>query len=93
MDIIEAPGYRIGDKNVLINDIALVKLDQPVPLIAKQIETIPMWAWNEEEYDVGNAIYYCYIVGWGATSPNSLSDFTNELNEGRVTYTEPNICA
>ncbi|CAB3360893.1 Hypothetical predicted protein [Cloeon dipterum] len=78
------PGFI---RNLMVNDIALLKLYQPLTL--GEISTIPLSTTNTNSMDnVGARIY-----GFGSDNANSLSDYASRLQYVEMTVGKRSTCA
>ena len=65
MTVIYVPQHPGHDPAMLVNDIALIKLEGPVK-INTYVSTVPM-APSGADFDDN----WCYISGWGVTQPGN----------------------
>lgn len=64
-----------------VNDLALIKMNQPVDTSGPYIRTIGLWPWKEEDFS-WMIDQQLWMPGWGTTSANGLDSYSNSLNLG-----------
>ncbi|XP_069044747.1 serine protease 27-like [Lepisosteus oculatus] len=83
-DLVIHSKYTITRKGY---DIALVKLDRPVPL-SRFIQTVPL----AEPSDLFTSRSDCWVTGWGRVQQNSKLPFPHTLQRVKIPIHDPESC-
>ncbi|XP_006643254.3 serine protease 27-like [Lepisosteus oculatus] len=83
-DVVIHSKYTIPTKGY---DIALVKLDRPVPL-SRFIQTVPL----AEPSDLFTSRSDCWVTGWGRVQQNSRLPFPRTLQKVKIPIHDPESC-